>query len=340
MRRSLAPAFALALSVLGCVERTPPPAGEAGSPTGIHRVAEMNTEQIRALDRAKTVVVLPGGILEEHGPYLPSFADGYVSEHLTDALARAIAARPGWTVLLFPLIPLGVAPANEIGRKYTFDGSYPVRSTTLRAIYMDLATELGDGGFRNIFVVHFHLGPNQSRALDQAADYFNDTYGGQMVHLVGLMPVIGSYAGAAQNATEAERAENGFGVHADLLETSINLYLRPHLVAPGYAQAHSFTGNSISELIPAAEQAGWPGYLGSPRNARSDIGAAALTSVTNTITDLALKILDGFDYRQIPRYGDVTRNDPGNAVIDRHATADEQENERRQIAWLRAKGLR
>jgi creatinine amidohydrolase/Fe(II)-dependent formamide hydrolase-like protein len=205
---------------------------------------------------------------------------------------------------------------------------------------MDLATELGDGGFRRIFVVHFHLGPNQSRALDQAADYFNDTYGGQMVHLVGLMPVIGSYASAAQNATEAERAENGFGVHADLLETSINLYLRPHLVAPGYAQAHSFTGNSISELIPAAEQAGWPGYLGSPRNARSDIGAAALTSVTNTITDLALKILDGFDYRQIPRYGDVTRNDPGNAVIDRHATADEQENERRQIAWLRAKGLR
>jgi creatinine amidohydrolase/Fe(II)-dependent formamide hydrolase-like protein len=66
--------------------------------------------KIRALARAKTVVVLPGGILEEHGPYLPSFADGYMSDHLTDALARALAARPGWTVLLFPLIPLGVSP--------------------------------------------------------------------------------------------------------------------------------------------------------------------------------------------------------------------------------------
>jgi creatinine amidohydrolase/Fe(II)-dependent formamide hydrolase-like protein len=339
MRHILAPVFALASSVLGCVERSPPPAGEAGSPTGIHRVAEMNTEQIRALDREKTVVVLPGGILEEHGPYLPSFADGYVSEHVSDALARAISTRPGWTVLLFPLIPLGVAPANEIGSRYTFDGSYTVRSTTLRAVYMDLATELGEGGFRKIFLVHFHLGPNQSRALDQAADYFNDTYGGQMVHLVGLMPVIGSYAGAAQNATEAERAENGFGVHADLLETSINLFLRPHLVAPGYAQARAITGNSISELIPAAEQASWPGYLGSPRHARRDIGAAALTAVTNTLTDLALKILDGFDHRQIPRYGDFTRNDPGNAVIDRRATADEQENERKQVAWLRSKGL-
>ena len=35
----------------------------------------MNTEQIKGLDREKTVVILPDGILEEHGPYLPSFSD-------------------------------------------------------------------------------------------------------------------------------------------------------------------------------------------------------------------------------------------------------------------------
>ena len=34
------------------------------------RIAEMNTRQIRALNLQKTVVVIPGGILEEHGPYL------------------------------------------------------------------------------------------------------------------------------------------------------------------------------------------------------------------------------------------------------------------------------
>jgi creatinine amidohydrolase/Fe(II)-dependent formamide hydrolase-like protein len=41
----------------------------------MYRVAELNTEQIRALDRARTAVILPGGILEEHGPYLPSYTD-------------------------------------------------------------------------------------------------------------------------------------------------------------------------------------------------------------------------------------------------------------------------
>jgi hypothetical protein len=36
-------------------------------------LAELNTEQIRALDRQKTVVIISGRILEEHGPYLPSY---------------------------------------------------------------------------------------------------------------------------------------------------------------------------------------------------------------------------------------------------------------------------
>lgn len=61
----------------------------------IYHVKEMKTEQIKALDREKTVVLLPGGILEEHGPYLPSFTDGYRNEWLTEALANAIVETPG-----------------------------------------------------------------------------------------------------------------------------------------------------------------------------------------------------------------------------------------------------
>ena len=83
-----------------------------------YRVTEMNTEQLRALDRNRTVVLLPGGILEEHGPYLPSFSDGYANERFTEELAEAISDRPGWNALVFPQIPLGSGGANEIGRKY------------------------------------------------------------------------------------------------------------------------------------------------------------------------------------------------------------------------------
>jgi creatinine amidohydrolase/Fe(II)-dependent formamide hydrolase-like protein len=90
------------------------------------RIAEMNTRQIRALNLQKTVVLIPGGILEEHGPYLPSYTDGYAIDAYTQDLAKAIVARPGWTVVLFPQIPLGNDPANTIGGKRAFPGSYPV----------------------------------------------------------------------------------------------------------------------------------------------------------------------------------------------------------------------
>jgi hypothetical protein len=91
----------------------------------ILRIGEMNTQQIRALDLAKTVVLIPGGILEEHGPYLPSYADGYADDAYTRELAKAIVARPGWTVVVFPQIPLGNDPANTIGEKRYFLGVIP-----------------------------------------------------------------------------------------------------------------------------------------------------------------------------------------------------------------------
>ena len=149
----------------------------------VYTLADLNTRQIQALDRQHTVVVIPGGILEEHGPYLPSYTDGYAIEAYARELARAIVARPGWTVVIFPQIPIGNDPANTIGAKTIFPGSYPVRMATLRAMYMDLANELGDQGFRWIFLVHNHGAPNHHKALNQASDYFRDTYGGTMVHL-------------------------------------------------------------------------------------------------------------------------------------------------------------
>src|SRR5206468_2723392 len=102
-------------------------------------LAELNTKQIEALDRNKTVIIIPGGILEEHGPYLPSYTDGYLTARLSTDLAEALIARPGWTAVLTPEIPLGHGGANIIGRKYAFPGSYTVRASTLREVYMDLA---------------------------------------------------------------------------------------------------------------------------------------------------------------------------------------------------------
>ena len=140
---------------------------------------------------------------------------------LTEDLAAAIAKRPGWAAVVFPIIPLGSDGANRIGGKYVFPGSYSIRSTTLRAVFMDLATEFGEQGFRWLFVIHGHGSPNHNRALDQAGDYFRDTYGGHMVNLTGLQPGPSPVDSVlASEVSKAALAEDGFTVHAGLVEHS------------------------------------------------------------------------------------------------------------------------
>jgi creatinine amidohydrolase len=237
----------------------------AGAHAQIHHVARMNTEQIRALDKQKTVVILTGGILEQHGPHLPSFADGYSNEWLTQRLAEAIVERTGRPVLLFPTIPLGHEGANEIAGTHVYPGTYSVRRTTLRAVFMDLATELGEQGFRSVFVIHGHGAPYHNLMLDQAGEYFRDTYGGRMVHLRGLLPTPEQLARLglkppALGLSEAARKEIGdMDEHAGFDETSRLMFLRPDLVGPTYSQLEPRTTNNPAEFFSVARAAGWRG---------------------------------------------------------------------------------
>jgi len=302
----------------------------------IYRVAELNTEEIRALDRERTVVLLPGGILEQHGPYLPTFSDGYWSEKLTQAVAEAIVARPGWAVLVFPLVPLGNSGANDVGGRFSFPGSYTVRFATLRSIFMDLATELGEQGFRRIFVVHAHGAPNHSRALEQAGDYFRDTFGGHMVHLAGLLPVMEAWEG---EKNEAEKAEDGLPIHAGMDETSWMLFLRPDLVHPGHRSAAPLARMEMEELIRIAERAEWPGYFGSPRLASAAHGARIWQRASAVAIEHALQILDGRDEREIRRFSDEMLESPAEVQLDRASLEHEARVQHRQEEWLRRRGL-
>ena len=299
----------------------------------IYHVKEMNTEQIRALDREKTVVLIPGGILEEHGPYLPSFTYGYMAERRTEELANAIVERPGWKVLVFPLIPLGTAPANIAGQKYIFPGSYTVRPATLRAIFMDLATDLGEQGFRWIFIVHPHRGPNHNRILNQAGDYFREIYGGHMVSLSGLI-----YQQAqVSTRSEEEQREDAGATHAGATETSLVLFLRPDLVSSAYKNAEPLPARDRKHQVEIAKASNWPGYWGSPRLATAAAGAARWKVSASRWAELALRILDGFDYTQMKRFGDETvPSEPSGGLTFRQHN---QAIETKQQEWLKKKGL-
>lgn len=266
-------------------------------------VGDLNTRQIRALDRDRTVVFLQGGMLEEHGPYLPAFTDGILSARLTSALASGVVAgKPGWTALVFPPVSVGASGSNEIGKHFVFPGTYAVRPSTLRAIYMDLATELGEQGFKWIMVVHVHGSPLHIGAIDDAGDFFHDMYGGRMINLWGLLPVLSGWGSAMSAMTAAEKKEDGVSLHGGADEHSLMLHLQPDLVARDYRRARSVTGATYEESFAASKQEGWPGYIGAPRLASAALGRRIWTSFSGAALKTTLEILNGADPSTYPRY--------------------------------------
>jgi creatinine amidohydrolase/Fe(II)-dependent formamide hydrolase-like protein len=214
----------------------------------------------------KTIVLIPGGILDQHGPYLPS-----------------------------------------------------------------LASELGEQGFKWIFVAHLHGAPGHHRALDESGDYFRDTYGARMVHLYGLMPVL---AAGGKSLDPAEAAENGLDVHAGRLETSAILSIRPDLVARGHQTAPSLPGKNWDDLVRIARASGWPGYFGAPKQATAAEGAARSQQRSKVAAEYMWRIVDGADEREIPRYATIMANTEPVVKIDRAEAAHERAREERLSAWL------
>jgi creatinine amidohydrolase/Fe(II)-dependent formamide hydrolase-like protein len=301
----------------------------------ILQMAELNANQIHSLDRTKTVVLIPGGIMEEHGPYMPSYTDGYADAAFTQELARTIVERPGWTVVVLPQIPLGFGGANNIGNKWNFPGSFTVRMATVRAVYMDLARALGEEDFRWIFLIHNHGDPQNSVALDQASDFFHDAYGGTMVHLFGLSPVMNCCGGKDRLLTPVQREEEGFTVHAGADEHSQILFLRPDLADSAYKKAPSVTGKNFEDLYRMAAANDWPGYFGAPRLASAALGAQDFAEQVSVMNRFALQILDGADYHKIPRFSDEV--DPQDAIGQADELKHDQEVEKKEMDWLKSK---
>ena len=311
--------------------------GAGTAQAGVLKVAELNTEQIRELNPARTAVILPGGILEQHGPYLPSYTDGYWNERMAADLAAAIGAREGWNALVFPPIPLGSGAANEIGGKYSFPGSYTVRSSTVRAIFMDLASELGEQGFKWVFIVHAHGSPHHNRALDDACDFFRDTYGGRMVHLRPDGGRILLRRGPAPGHAGGTR-EDGFSVHAGAGEHSDLMFLQPGLVPGTIKHAQTFAGSSFADLVTRARRPDWPGYFGAPRHATAARGKAQYEQQSAFIQGLAQRVLEGYDPRTGPRLADELLKDPAVAKVVEESLGHEAAQEARQQQWLKSRG--
>jgi hypothetical protein len=133
--------------------------------------------------------------------------------------------------------------------------------------------------------------------------------------------------------------DEGFCPHACGSEIARSLYLHPLLVDPGFKSAREVSVSNWTEAREAARKDDWPGYFGSPSTGTAWAGAQLFSLQTQWLTDLALRILDGFDYTTLRRYGDVMAENPETKPINAEALEYERMIGQKQQDWLEKKGV-
>ena len=253
---------------------------QRGTRSPILKLDELTAPQIAALDRARTLFILPVGMLEQHGPHLPVGPDTLAVVCEANGAARHVAQDlAGWSIVMMPAVNYGQSGANRLGGQRYHPGTYSIRQATLRSLIADIGGQLAENGFKWIFVTNGHGAPTHNIALNEACDFVSETYGVTMLHLTALFradPVIQAIGQkvSAQHFSVAEIASFGMDVHAGPGETSGMLALRPDLVRPMYKTLPSRAGESIEELRRIATSPDWQGYLSAPAKAMAAYGRA------------------------------------------------------------------
>jgi creatinine amidohydrolase/Fe(II)-dependent formamide hydrolase-like protein len=305
----------------------------AASAQRILRWTELNAAQLALLDRARTVVIIPAGLVEEQGTMLPVGAELFRSDRLAADIAASLAARPGWTVLMLPTIPLGSGAFDHRVGRAGFPGTLSVRAATVQAIYTDLGADLGEQGFQHLFIIDGHSEASHARALDLAGDAFGAHYRGRMIHLLGrsgchadglVPPPITLYSATAMTA-------DADSPHGGTRQTARHWWLRQDLVDSSRVRtAPDATAGSLEQRTAIAQRSDWQGYVGAPRFATLELGEWLYDTEVRNCTALAHRFLDGLDEHAVPRYSDRMRADPGmRAIMDATARREAADSARR-----------
>jgi creatinine amidohydrolase len=244
----------------------------------IHELAELTWEEVRDLDRARVIVVLPVGALEAHGPHLPLATDVVIASAMARAGAVRLSAR-GRDAVLLPALPYTAAPFGA-----AFPGTLSVSAATVTALVVDLARELTRHGFAALAIANGHLDPAHLAALAAAAE---------RARAERLIPVVIpdlTRKSLAGRLTEEFRTG---ACHAGRYEGSMVLAERPELVREDVRVTLPPVPSSLSAAIrdgrTTFEQAGGPrAYFGWPADASAAEGRATIDTLGDILAEAVL----------------------------------------------------
>ncbi|HXO85158.1 MAG TPA: creatininase family protein [Gemmatimonadales bacterium] len=246
----------------------------------VHELAQLTWEEVRDLDRARTIVVLPVGAMEAHGPHLPLATDVVIAAAMARAGAERLAARH--PVLILPGLTYTAA-----GFAAKFHGTLSISGSTVTALIVDLARSLSEQGFRLLAIANAHLDPEHLTALDEAV---------KLAKADRLLPIIfPDLTRRPWGSRLGEEFKSG-ACHAGEFESSIVLREHPSSVRDKIRRTLPANPRSLSDAIKTGkhtfEEAGGPrAYFGDPAAATPEEGTKLVDVLGGILEEAVMEAL-------------------------------------------------
>lgn len=109
-------------------------------------MVEMTWQEVQAEADKDTIVFLPIGIVESHGPHMDLAADFYLST-LSCRFLKQELKKKGIESLIAPPFYWGVS--KDVS---AYAGTFSVRPETMKNLLIDIFASLKSWGFRRIFI--------------------------------------------------------------------------------------------------------------------------------------------------------------------------------------------
>ncbi|MDO9542618.1 MAG: creatininase family protein [Kiritimatiellia bacterium] len=173
---------------------------------------DMTVKMVRDYLKRKKSIIIPVGVIEQHGYHLPLKTDALQAEHFS----RMIGEKTG--ILVAPTMYQSFSGGE-------CPGTINISPATMSLVISDMLVSLVSQGFRNFYLFLNHGGSENDRALDNALKLLLRTNPAFKQAMICLMPVwkFGGTTGWKKAFREGDW-------HAGWLETSIVMAFEPHLV--------------------------------------------------------------------------------------------------------------
>ena len=244
----------------------------------VHELAQLTWEEVRDLDRGDTLVVLPVGALEAHGPHLPIDTDVVIATAMARSGAMKLAAR-GRVVLILPAFAYTAASFGA-----EFQGTLSISGISVTAVIVDLARSLSEQGFRVLALANAHLDPEHLTALHEAV---------KLARADRLLPVI--FPDLTQRPWGSRLGDEfrSGACHAGQFESSIVLSEQPKRVRDEVRRTLSPNPSSLSQAIKLgkrtfAEAGGPRAYFGNPAAASAAEGSRLVEALGTILEEAVL----------------------------------------------------